>query len=460
MSRIVIVGGGISGLTLAWRLERLLPGADVVLLEEQGRPGGKIDTLTRGGFVVEAGPNGFPDNNPSTLSLAGAVGLQDRLVPASETAGRNRFLLLEGKLRLLPSSFGSFLSSNLLSWPAKLALLAERFRPRRRGTADESIYAFARRRAGREIADTFVDAFITGILAGDPKLLSIQAAFPRLAAYERDHGSVVAGMKHAARQRRQQGGPSVRRGAMWSFQGGLRTLVEGVVAQLCSPPLTRVAVRRVLRIETGWRVEGDGKDAWTADAVVLACPARQQAAVLADLDGKLAEQIAAIPYNRVAVVALGYRREQVPCSLDGFGYLSPQRTRRDVLGVQWCSSIFPGRAPEGMVLLRAMCGGWHRGDMVDWPEERLLAAVRAELAQTIGVRTAPVFHQVVRWQEAIPQYPVGHLERVGWIERRVAAHAGLFVGGSAYRGVALNDCVEQAGLLADRVAAWMRAEEE
>jgi oxygen-dependent protoporphyrinogen oxidase len=146
----------------------------------------------------------------------------------------------------------------------------------------------------------------------------------------------------------------------------------------------------------------------------------------------------------------------VPSSLDGFGYLSPQKTRRDVLGVQWCSSIFPGRAPEGMVLLRALCGGWHRGDMVDWPEERLLAAVQAELAQTLGVRTPPVFHHVVRWPRAIPQYHVGHLERIGWIEQRVeASHPGLFVAGSAYRGVALNDCVEQAGLLADRVAAWM-----
>jgi oxygen-dependent protoporphyrinogen oxidase len=244
---------------------------------------------------------------------------------------------------------------------------------------------------------------------------------------------------------------------MWSFQGGLRTLVDGVCKQLRKPPVTGIAVRRVLRTDTGWRVEADGKDTWSSDVVVLACPARQQADLLADLDELLAERIAGIPYNSVAVVALGYRRQQVPCSLDGFGYLSPQKTRRDVLGVLWCSSIFPGRAPEGMVLLRALCGGWHRGDMVDWPEERLLNAVRAELAQSLGIHTPPVFHHVVRWQRAIPQYHVGHLERVAWIEQRMASHPGLFVGGSAYRGVALNDCVEQAGLLAERVATWMNA---
>jgi oxygen-dependent protoporphyrinogen oxidase len=216
-----------------------------------------------------------------------------------------------------------------------------------------------------------------------------------------------------------------------------------------------VAVRRVLPEGGCWRVEAEGRDAWLADAVVLTCPAYQQSAVFADLDPQLAERIAGIVYNRVAVVALGYRREQVPHSLDGFGYLSGQLSRRDVLGVQWCSSIFPERAPRGMLLLRAMCGGWNRGEIVDWPDDRLLRSVRDELAQTIGVRTPPVFHQIVRWQRAIPQYFLGHLERIAWIEQRLASHPGLFVGGNAYRGVAMNDCVEQAGFLAERVTAFL-----
>ncbi len=190
---------------------------------------------------------------------------------------------------------------------------------------------------------------------------------------------------------------------------------------------------------------------------MLACPAYRQAALLADQDADLAERIGGIPYNRVAVVALGYRREQVPHGLDGFGYLSGQRTGRDVLGVQWCSSIYPDRAPAGTVLLRAMCGGWRRGEIVDWPDDRLLRAVRDELARTIGVRTPPVFHHIVRWSRAIPQYLVGHLERITWIEQRLARHPGLFVVGNAYRGVAINDCVEQAGILAERVAASLRA---
>jgi oxygen-dependent protoporphyrinogen oxidase len=483
MPRIVVVGAGISGLALAHRLEQTLPAAQVVVLEERSRTGGTIETVRRDAFVVEAGPNGFPDNNPSTLDLARSIGLQDQLVVASEAAGRNRFLLIDGRLRLLPNSFGSFLKTDLLGWVAKGQLLLERFRPRRKGWRDESIHAFARRRVGRQVADTFVDAFVTGILAGDPRLLSVEASFPRLVGWERNFGSILAGMKHAAGQRRRREAerdglsapqlpslkqwlaglvrsgdarPSRRAGAMWSCQGGLGTLVETLSSRLRVPPVTGVAVRRVLRDGASWRVEGDGRDLWMADAVVLACPAHCQATLLADFDPAVAEQVGGIAYNRVAVVALGYRREQVPHSLDGFGYLSGQRSRRDVLGVQWCSSIFPDRAPSGTVLLRAMCGGWNRGDIVDWPDERLLRAVRDELAVTIGVRTPPLFHQIIRWHRAIPQYFLGHLERISWIEQRLASHPGLFVGGNAYRGVAMNDCVEQAGILAERVMTFIR----
>jgi oxygen-dependent protoporphyrinogen oxidase len=457
MPRVIVVGGGISGLALAYRLEQRLPAAEVLVLEQGARLGGTIDTIEQAGFRVEAGPNGFLGSNPATLDLAGEIGLGERLVAASESAGRNRFLLLAGRLYALPGGLFSFLGSDVLSWLGKLHLLAERFRPRRRSCADESIHAFARRRVGREVADTLVDAFVTGIFAGDPKLLSVQATFPRLAGYEREHGSVLGGLARARKQRRASAAPAGSRpGQMWSFREGLRLLVETLAGRLRRPPLTGVGVRRLRRVADGWEVTADGRDAWRGEAVVLACPAYAQARLLADEDAALAERVAGIAYNRIAVVALGYRSADVP-PLDGFGYLSPQRSRRDVLGVQWCSSIFPERAPPGMVLLRAMCGGWHRPEVVDWPEERLLAAVRGELATVLRIRAMPVFHQVVRWDRAIPQYHLGHLERLAWIEERLARHGGLFLGGNAYRGVALNDCVEQAGQLAERVQAWLQA---
>lgn len=454
MPRIVVVGAGISGLTVAYRLEQQL-GMEVTLLEERERVGGTIDSLTRQGFLVEAGPNGFPDNNPATLSLAQEIGLAEKLIPASESASKNRFLALQGRLRRLPNSFGTFLTSDLLSWLAKLNLLAERFRGRRSKAEDESIEAFARRRVGNEITRTFVDAFVTGILAGDPKLLSMQAAFPRLAGWEREHGSITRGMTLARKERRAQQAatPSLgkRAGSMWSFQKGLKTLVTALGTHLRRPPLLGVRIRRVRRQDHRWIVEAEGKDCWDADAVVLTCPAYRQAEILADLDAELVNSLDAIPYNRIVVVAFGYRREDMPHPLDGFGYLSPQRERRDVLGVQWCSSIFPGRAPEEAVLLRALCGGWHRQEMVDWPDDRLVAAVRGELAQLLGVRVAPIMQQIIRWPRAIPQYHVGHLQRIAWIEQRLGQHSGLFLGGNSFRGVAINDCVEQSSKLAEQI---------
>jgi oxygen-dependent protoporphyrinogen oxidase len=452
MQRVVVVGGGISGLTLAYRLQQRAPDAEVIVLEQAARLGGAIGTVQRDGFQIEIGPNGFLDNKPFTLALCRELRLAEHLIPASEAAQRNRYLFLDGRLHLLPHSLPSFLTSDVISWRTRFLLLAERFRPPRRRGGDESIDAFVRRRIGREAAETLADAFVTGIYAGDPKLLSVQAALPRLAELEHRYGSVLRGMAQESRRRREPTASSPSSGRMWSFREGLTLLIETLRSRLRFSPLTGVRVRTVRRITNdGWRVQSDGRDGWDAEVVVLACPAYQQATMLADEDAGLAKVIDGIAYNRLAVVALGYRAADVPHRLDGFGYLSPQRQRRDVLGVQWCSSIFPERAPPGLVLLRAMCGGWNRPEMVDWDDETLLRAVHGELRSAMGIRSAPVFHHIIRWPRAIPQYHLGHLDRIAWIENRLGRHAGLFLTGNAYRGVALNDCVEQAGLLAERI---------
>jgi oxygen-dependent protoporphyrinogen oxidase len=459
MPRVVIVGGGISGLALAYRLQQRHPDPEILVLEKNPRPGGTIATVARDGFRVECGPNGFLDNKPATLELCRDLGLGEQLLPASDAAGRNRFLLVAGRLHRLPTGLLAFLRSDVLSWSGKLLLLAERFRPRRCRSGDETIDSFARRRFGREAARTLADAFVTGIYAGDPRLLSIEATFPRLVGFERDHGSVMRGMAHARHQRAASDAPAGSRGGrMWSFAEGMAVLPDALALALRYAPRTGVAVRRVRRAADGqgWQVSDAENETWLADAVALTCPAYRQAELLADVDPELAECIDGIAYNRLAVVAVGYRRRDVPHVLDGFGHLSPQRERRDVLGVQWCSSIYPGhRAPPGAVLLRAMCGGWNRPEMADWPDDRLLGAVRSELALTLGVRAPPVFRHVIRWPRAIPQYHLGHLDRLARIEQHLAAHPGLFLGGNAYRGVALNDCVEQAGLLAERIHAWL-----
>jgi oxygen-dependent protoporphyrinogen oxidase len=458
MPKIVIVGAGISGLALAFRLQQLGPEFEITILEERDRPGGTVWTYREDGFEVEAGPNGFLDSKPSTVDLCRDLGLEAQLVAGSPEAGKNRYLLVNGRLQRLPGGLWDFLRSRLLSWRGKASFCLDLFRRPLPSEGDESIDSFARRRAGAEAARVFADALVTGIYAGDPRLLSLKACFPRLAALEREHGSILKGLSRSARQRRLQaeadGRPAPGPGRILSFAGGMRLLIERLCECLGSRPLLGVAVRGLHRQENGWSVEGDGKDAWAADAVVLACPAYRQATILAGLDDVLADLVESIPYNRVVVVAMGYRRTDVPGSLAGFGYIAPQRSRRDVLGVQWCSSIFPGRAPADAVLLRAIAGGWHRADVAGWDDERLLAGVRQELAQAMAIQAPPRFHKIVRWNRAIPQYQLGHLEHVGRIQERARQHPGLFLAGNAYYGVALNDCTEQADILARQLKGY------
>ena len=249
---------------------------------------------------------------------------------------------------------------------------------------------------------------------------------------------------------------------MWSFRDGLRSLIDALALRLRVPPVLGVQVNRVLRQNSGsslgWSVFGEDSRTWAADVVVLTCPAYRQAEILVELDRTLAQWIEEIRYNRVAVVALGYRASDVPIGTDGFGFISPERMRRDLLGVQWCSSIFPGRAPPGYILLRAMCGGWNRPEVPGWDDERLRGSVCEELRITMSITAAPIFCSIVRWDKAIPQYTLGHLDRVARIETRTGTYPGLFLGGNAYHGVSLNDCTEQAMRLADEVVRYLSRE--
>jgi oxygen-dependent protoporphyrinogen oxidase len=463
MARIVIVGAGISGLALAYRLRRTVPDADVTILESLTRPGGKIWTERADGFQVEIGPNGFLDSKLSTIQLCRDLGLEKELIPASDTSRRNRFLFWNERLQALPSGPLSLLTTPLLSWRGKIGLLSELFRSRPRNSTDESVAEFARRRAGEEVASVFADAMATGIHGGDPELLSLASAFPRVAEMEAKQRSVIRGFLAAARQRRKEvrlKGEQPQPGRMWSFRAGLRRLIEALSERLSAPPVFGVVVRRIQRSENGspkWTVHGEGSNSWAADAVALTCPATEQAGMLADLSEDLARALAAIPYNRIAVVAVGYRKDDTPNVPEGFGYIAPQQAKRDLLGVQWCSAIFPERAPQNHVLWRALCGGWHRGDVVDWDDERLLGAVREELKFALGVTAAPVFHYIHRWHAAIPQYHVGHRLRLVGIEEKLQYYPGLFLAGNAYHGVAMNDCTEQAGIIAGRIRDFLAA---
>jgi len=445
MPRVVIVGAGISGLSLAFRLQQLSPQIDITILESDSRIGGCVRTDRLDGFTVECGPNGFLDSKPSTMQLARDLGAGNSLIQASESSARNRYLFLDRGLAPLPRGLWDVVRSPLLSLRGKLELFGEPFHRRNHGTRRESVESFARRRVGREVADLFADALVTGIYAADPKLLDVRAAFPRLVQLEADFGSVVRGLIRQAKPR----------GKLWSLNRGMGELPLRIAESLKSPPILAVRVRQVARRdEGGWVVRAEGNDRWEADAVVLTAPASLQAEMLMELDRELASLLGSIVHVPIAVVALGFRAESVPRN-DGFGFIAPQRFRRDVLGVQWCSSIYSDRAPAGFVLWRALCGGWNRRDIIHWPDDRLVAAVRADLRSAQGVVADPVFVHIVRRERAIAMYGLGHPERVSAIEARASQHPGLFLGGNSFHGVALNDCTEQGANLAKRVIAHL-----
>jgi oxygen-dependent protoporphyrinogen oxidase len=455
MKRIIIVGGGLSGLAVAYRLLQNQPTWSIKILEADSRVGGKIGTEHHDGFVVERGPNGIFDAKPHLLQLCRDVGLGNELIVASEGSRKNRYVYLNNELQKLPASPSALIRTRLLSFCGKLRLLSEPFRKQLKdANADENIAAFARRRFGREAADIFIDALVTGIHAGDPEQLSVRCALPRLPMFEEKYGSVVRGVMASGKQRRKE---KLARGEkpgpqrMWSFRGGLQTLIDRLAEVLRQCLVTHATVTGLRRQNNEWIVLGEGSTTWTADHVILTSPAPHQADCLAQLDETLASEIAAIRYNSVPVVALGFRNADAPVQPDGFGYIAPQRTRRPVLGVQWCSAIYPQRAPEGYVLWRALCGGTSRPDVAALPDDELIRSTHEELKQTMRVTGEPVFTRIVRWPEAIPQYTVGHLARRQRILQLAEQYTGLHLAGTAYMGVAMNDCAEQAELIVSRL---------
>lgn len=456
MKRIVVVGAGISGLTLAWRLEqRLGAGAQVQVLESSGRVGGTSWTQRAAGYCLDTGPNGFLDSRTQIVDLCRDVGLQGDLVRASPTA-RRRFLFLGDRLRPLPTNPAAFLTSRLMSLRGKFRVLREPW-VRPTDVEDESIFEFGRRRLGEEAAETILDAAATGIFAGDSKVLSVRACFPRLAEMEREHGSLVRAAVRSRRSPQQRNesdvaGASHRSfGVLTTLRGGMGSLVVRLADALGAPVELNASVQRLVPEGGRWKVFGQDFEI-LADAVALACPAPEQARILAPVHPGLAAEIEAIPYNSLAVCVLGYSLDDLPRIPTGFGYIAPHRLGRSVLGVVFSSAIFPQQSPTDHFQFRAMVGGWNRAEMVERSDSEIVEAVRDDLRTTLGVEAPPAFDWVCRWPRAIPQYIVGHQARIDRIERMRASLPGLFLTGNAYRGVSLADCVSASNDLASTIA--------
>ncbi|NND44291.1 MAG: protoporphyrinogen oxidase [Xanthomonadales bacterium] len=455
--RVIIVGAGISGLATAHALLERQPGLDVAVLEAADRTGGKAWTdRTANGYACEWGVNGFLDKEPRTLELAASLGLAPQ---AADPAAARRYVWRRQTLHRLPESPTAFLTSGMMSLPGRLRFLCEPF-IRRGRLDDETLADFARRRLGSEALDALIGPMASGVFAGDPERMSLRSCFPRIHRLEQRHGSLIRGMLRmqiAARRAGQGPGPGPGPGGtLTSFAGGMSELIDGLTTRLGDRIRVSSPVNAVTRQRACYRVHLASGETLETERLVLAAPAWAQSAMLRDLDGALSNLLREIEYPPLAVACLGYRERDLPGNPDGFGYLVAPSERGEVLGTIFDSNVFPGRAPEGHVLLRSMVGGHRNPGLALQDDQALVDSVRAEYRTVLGINAPPEFVRVYRHERAIPQYQVGHQARLEQIQGALKAYPGLVLTGNAFRGVSLNDCVANAYRTAARLAPAAR----
>jgi oxygen-dependent protoporphyrinogen oxidase len=439
--RVVVVGGGVAGLAAARRLEQLLPDVEIVLVERAKWLGGKLLTERTDGFVIEAAPDSFLTRKERGTALCEELGLRGELIgrrPENARSfvrrGDELLPLPEGLTGMIPTNLDALAESPLLTEAGKRRLAAETDVPPAPPGGDESIAGFVSRRLGREAYEAFIEPLMTGIYGGDGDQLSLESTFPQLRALELAHGSVLRGL--LAQPRADSEHP-----AFLSLRGGMAELVAGLRRSLArtSIILNRAAV--AIRTQaSGYAVELRSGEQLYADGVVVAVPAFAAAELLASLDRGLADAHAEIPYASSVVVSLAYDEAAVAHPLDGYGYVVPHSEESDVLACTWSSSKWGGRAPTGHALLRVYAGRFGGRDVTTEVDDDLVELAREEL-RLLGITTEPSLARVHRWPRGMPQYVLGHPDRLVRIENALEEHPGLALAGAAYRGVGIPDCI-------------------
>jgi oxygen-dependent protoporphyrinogen oxidase len=454
---VVVVGGGISGLTAAYRLVQ--KGISFRLLEASSRLGGVIRTERVDGFLLEGGPDSLLAQKPDGILLCKELGLGPRLVPTNPDK-RSVFVLHRGRLHPLPEGMvlavptriGPVLKSRLFSWPGKLRMGLDLVIPGRKETADESIAAFLRRRFGQEAVDLLGEPLLAGIHAGDPERLSIRASFPRFADLETRYGSLIRGLWASAPPTRPGGS------AFYSLVGGLGELVEAVESRLPESAIQRDApVTSLERADEGRFRLTAGKETITARAVILALPPSRAATLAQGLSGELGQGLGAIRSSTTATVCLGFRQVDVEDRLEGYGLIVPATEGLRTLACSFFSTKFPGRAPEGHVLLRGFVGGARDPEVLGQDDDAITALVVREMTSVLGLRGAPVMTRVFRWPGGTPQLEVGHLDRLAVMDAQLRGVPGLFLAGAGVRVTGIPDCVAQGSAATAEAAAFLRA---
>jgi oxygen-dependent protoporphyrinogen oxidase len=476
-STVAVIGGGISGLATALALLEQAQSSGIPLrctvIEADSAWGGKIVTHKVGNLITEAGPDSFLSTKPAALQLVAKLGLSDELINTNET-GKKAFVYSGGRLRELPEGLiaitpgqiGPFLKSGLLSVGGVVRMGLDFVLPPNRSQADESLASFVRRRFGRQAFERMMEPLMAGIYAGDAEQMSVRATFPRFVEFEQTHGSVLRGMLSARSAGSGENQRPIRRTMFVSLKPGLDALVAALVRRLTTHGVT---LRSGVSVES-LRVRSHQLGRWTydimlrdgsalaADSLVLATPAFVAAELLRPLTPIASGLLDMIPYASTATIALAYPASVIGTSVEGFGFVVPRIEQRDLLAATWTSLKWPHRAPPEQLLARCYVGGAGRESILELEDDALVARVKRELKDICGLAAEPTYVEVNRWMKAMPQYQLGHLDRLDQAEVALSRYGGVVLTGSAYRGVGIPDCIREGTVAAEKVVRYLSGE--
>jgi len=445
MNRIVVIGGGITGLAAAHRVHEINPSIKVTLLEASDRLGGIIETKHRDDFLLERGPDSFISEKPEALALAKRLGLESQIIQTNETYRRS-FIVRNGRLRAVPDGFQlmapsrmwPFITSDIFSIAGKARMAADLFLPRKSTNGDESLASFVRRRLGEEALARMAQPMVGGIYTADPETLSLRATLPRFLDMEQRHRSLILAMLRQGRAQK-TGTSGARYSLFVSFARGMQVLVDAVT-RINADFFLNTRVQRLV-FDQGWTIITDKDERLKADAVCLAVPAYIAASLLNDTNSQLAQQLNSIKYASTATINFAYRRSAIAHPLNGFGFVVPVIEKRSLIACTFSSVKFGDRAPNDHVLLRAFAGGALQPEVFALDEATMATRVEADLRELLSISEDPLFVEVAKWERSMPQYEVGHLDRVNEIEKLVAELPGLALAGNSYRGAGIPDCI-------------------
>ena len=466
--KIVIIGGGISGLATAYSLEEIArkkgESISITLFEKNNRIGGNILTERTDGFLIEGGPDCFLSEKPWAIQLCERLGMGESLLRTNDEY-RKTYILLNGHLHelpegvilMIPTEIFPLLKSNLISLSGKIRMGMELFIPKKESSADESLSQFVRRRLGQEALDKIAAPLVAGVHAEDPDTMSVKSRFPRFVQMEEEYGSLIKGMIAKRREMRRAGskGNKPKYTMFMTLKDGLSEMPATIVQNL---KMTKILTNReVAGVDKRdiFKISLKNGEVLDADTVVFATPSYETASLLTGINDSISALLNKIPYASTATVSLAFKKESISNPMNGFGFLVPRQEKRRITGATWVSRKFSYRSPDDSVLIRCFIGGSHNEKLVFLNDKDMIEMVKGELRDIMGITSEPLLTRIYRWEKAMPQYTIGHEERLSILDKKLSEYPGMFLTGSSYRGSGISECIKDGQLTAESVLKYL-----